>query len=82
MVQDDGTTAEQTFIFESFQRQTFRISDHFPALENQRFSILVESVGLGEDFIATTVEYARYQSTEGRFANGGGSALATVIPYP
>jgi hypothetical protein len=78
---DDGTTAEREWRLADFERSTVRIGDLFPNVDGRRFSVLVETLaseGLPHG-VAATVEYARYQSTGGRFGNAGGVALATRI---
>jgi hypothetical protein len=77
VVLDDGRTLDKEFAIPAFGRLTVRVQDEFPEVGRRRFSILVEHGG----FIGPlTVEYARYQSTLGRFGNGGGVALATRLP--
>ncbi|MPY87877.1 MAG: hypothetical protein GEU99_08150 [Luteitalea sp.] len=80
VLDENGTTAQQGFALAGHQRLTLHLLQHFPGLEGQRFSVLVESLVNGEPTgVPITVEYVRYQSTEGRFGNGGGAALATRV---
>ncbi|MPZ17786.1 MAG: hypothetical protein GEV06_07735 [Luteitalea sp.] len=78
VVLDDGATAHRDFSIASLGRLTVRIQDHFPEVDGRRFSILVEHFGVERGPLV--VEYARYKSTDGRFGNAGGVALATRIP--
>ncbi|MPY88561.1 MAG: hypothetical protein GEU99_11610 [Luteitalea sp.] len=83
LVYDDGTREQKTFDLAANASLAVLVRDHFPGAEGERFSILVESLsrvdGNGWIHVPITVEYARYQSTEGRFGNAGGAALATWI---
>lgn len=83
LVYDDDTSEQRTFDLQPNASLAVLIRDHFPGAEGKRFSILVESLSrvVGHEWIQApiTVEYARYQSTEGRFGNAGGAALATRI---
>jgi hypothetical protein len=72
---DDGTHDTQSYVMQKNARLTVRIGDDFPHARGRTFSVLVES-GLGDPI---TVEYARYQSPGGVFADGGGAAPATRI---
>jgi hypothetical protein len=68
---DDGTQDTKDYTVPANARLTVRINADFPKAENQRFSVLVESVSLEP----ITVDLARYT----RDLDAGGAALATKI---
>jgi hypothetical protein len=78
LVYDDGRTEAREVEMAGHGRVTLLLGALFPASDGQRFSVLVESLG-GETAVPIVVDVSRYQATDGRFGNAGGSTTATRI---
>ncbi|MGH9135598.1 MAG: choice-of-anchor D domain-containing protein, partial [Acidimicrobiales bacterium] len=78
LVYDDGNSDAREVAMAGQGRVTLLLGALFPASDGRRFSVLLESLG-GDTAVPIVVDVSRYQSTDGRFGNAGGSTTATRI---